>query len=129
MWVPDQFYTELMAAFESRRRALGLTMAQLDNLSGNADGLYAKLLHADKPSGQRASILHLSFYACVLWPSGHRIAILPPASITKNKNMRAVPEQLLFDFDVFGQHQTLTRWQTRRRQPRAGNYRRGKIAA
>ena len=47
-------YRILMMEFERQRLALGISMAQVDDLAGTQDGYYAKMLYPDTPLGRQA---------------------------------------------------------------------------
>lgn len=111
---------------DARRRALGWSMAYLDDRAGGADGHFAKLLHADTPSGRTGTWAVLGLYAQALWPEGLAAVIVSPRCpvrrVRRVSNDNA-PDQLELDLSVAGPHVTLRGWYRRRQPPRV--YRRG----
>jgi hypothetical protein len=71
--------TELYRCFtielERQRQVLGWSMWQVDDASGVQDGHYAKLLHADRPSGRQADWKTLQLVAAALFPRGFDVQI------------------------------------------------------
>lgn len=114
-------YLEIVRALDARRRALGWPMATLDDKAGGQDGYWAKLLHADAPSGRQGGWEILQLYADALYPAGHRVAVVPAPlalKLPKPANCNEPVEQLALDLDVAGQYCPLTSWYKRRRPPR-----------
>ncbi|MBP2290761.1 hypothetical protein [Azospirillum rugosum] len=96
-------------------------MEKLDDRAGANDGYFAKILHADTPSGRQAGWEMLDLYAQALFPGGVSAALAPTMRGLKlpapaNENTPAV--QLPLDLDVAGPYCSLRSWYRRRRPPR-----------
>lgn len=84
-------YRALMEVFERRRLELGLPMntnefchlsggrrrVGLNELTGAADGYYAKMIYPDTPSGRQARWETVDEFATALFGSGYSIQIVP----------------------------------------------------
>lgn len=114
-------YLEIVRALDARRRALGWSMAVLDDKAGGQDGYWSKLLHADTPSGRQGGWEILQLYADALYPAGQRVAVLPAPlalKLPKPANENGPAEQLPLDLDIAGPYCSLRSWYRRRRAPR-----------
>jgi hypothetical protein len=72
-----QLYLTLMEQVDARRRKLRLPMWRLDDLSGCQDGYYAKMLHANTPSGRSAGWPTLQWVIDALYPKGVGVKLIP----------------------------------------------------
>jgi len=59
-----------MLELERRRQQLGWSMWLVDDAAGLNDGHYAKLLHADRPSGRQGTWASLHLIISALFPEG-----------------------------------------------------------
>lgn len=128
----SRLYLEVVRALDARRRALGWSMAYLDDRAGTNDGYFAKCLHADTPSGRQAGWEILQLYADALFPAGCSLVAMPAKHVDhRPARMPVQPPPANDDapqlsLDVDGRHCTLTSWRRRRRPPRV--YRRAGVA-
>ncbi|MFC5356420.1 hypothetical protein [Azospirillum himalayense] len=114
-------YLEVVRALDARRRALGWSMAELDDRAGTNDGYFAKALHADTPSGRQAGWEILDLFSQALFPAGTRVAIAPAfrgLKLPAPANQNGPAEQLPLDLDIAGPYCSLRSWYRRRRPPR-----------
>src|SRR4051812_30572535 len=70
-------YRALVAELENRRGTLGLSLAQVDDLSGLNDGHYSHLITPDTPNGRQARWETLQLAVDALYKSGFSIALVP----------------------------------------------------
>lgn len=69
------FYRALMLELECRRQATGISMEQMNELMGNAERSYAKMLHPETPSGRLARWPTIQKAIDVLFMDGFRLRI------------------------------------------------------
>ncbi len=84
-------YLALVQALDARRRALGWTCEQLDDAAGTQDRYWAKVLHADAPSGRVAGWETLQLYADAMWPTGCNLLALDARHIDRKRRRISVP--------------------------------------
>ena len=65
-----EIYRAITLECERRRQQLGWPMWKVDDVSGLNDGHFAKLLHADRPSGRQAQWQTLQLVISALFPKG-----------------------------------------------------------
>ena len=97
-------YLALVQALDARRRALGWTCEQLDDAAGTQDRYWAKVLHADAPSGRVAGWETLQLYADALWPAGCNLLALDARHIDRKRRrvVLAVPANAQRRLDLGG---------------------------
>jgi hypothetical protein len=71
-----EIYRSITIECERRRQELSLPMWKLDDLAGTQDGFYAKMLHADRPSGRQCRWETLNLIVSALWPQGFDLQII-----------------------------------------------------
>lgn len=72
-------YRALIDQLADRIAYLGLTMWQVDDLSGVPDGYTAKALHPDTPSGRQATWPQIQLIIDALYPDGFAFVVIPRA--------------------------------------------------
>jgi hypothetical protein len=70
-----EIYRAITIELERQRQVLSWSMWQVDDASGVQDGHYAKLLHADRPSGRQVDWKTLQLVVSALFPRGFDVCI------------------------------------------------------
>lgn len=79
-------YRALVWEVRNRIRALGLTMQQCDDISGNQDGYTAKMLHPDTPSGRQAQWQVVQQLLDAIYPGGVRLRLHSIAGLVATRS-------------------------------------------
>lgn len=79
-------YRAIMIELEDRRRARGISMDMMTELSGAAERSFSKALHPDTPSGRQANWDKLQQFVDVLYPDGFEVVIRPGTTAVATTN-------------------------------------------
>jgi hypothetical protein len=74
-------YMAFMLELERQRLARGLSMAEITDHAGIADGLYGKSLYASTPSGRQSNWRTLQDLVDALYPTGFDIIVKPKSGL------------------------------------------------
>jgi hypothetical protein len=75
--VSVEFYRAIMMCCEGRRLEQGLSMAEVDRISGVQEGHYAKLIYPDTPSGRQGRYETVQLIIEALFGTGFLMQITP----------------------------------------------------